>query len=326
MLPDRSKLYIQLTLSIVLFLSELVVGYVANSIALVADAFHLLNDIASLIIAIYALRLASKEDYDPKYSYGMHRAETLGALINAVLLIGLCFTIFFEAIPRFFQPVEIDNPYLLLIIGTISLCFNIIGVFLFGEPRSAKHKHGVGSLNMYGVYLHVVGDALSSFAVVASALVVLLWEFPARYYFDPILSILITLVLLWMALPLIRRTSAILMQSAPIGIPVPLIEAAILDIDGIVGIHELHIWQLSRLNSVASMHVVIPQLKFAEFPTIATEIKTLLHAHNVHSVTIQPELHHSVLPLGACLLKCDKACSQSKSCTTTIKSQPYPYT
>ncbi|KAI0217443.1 Zinc resistance conferring protein, partial [Massospora cicadina] len=103
-LSKSTKLYTQLTLSIILFLAELLVGYAVNSIALVADAFHMLNDVVSLIIAVYAVKLAQDTKYNPKYSYGLQRAEVLGALINAVLLLGLCLSIVAEAIPRFFQP------------------------------------------------------------------------------------------------------------------------------------------------------------------------------------------------------------------------------
>jgi len=118
-----------------MFLGEIVFGYITNSIALVTDAFHMLSDIIALSIAHYAITLTKKKSYSSKYTYGWQRAETLGALVNAVFLLSLCFTIFLTAIERLFSPVPITQPITVLIVGGIGLLVNLCGMLLF-------HEHG----------------------------------------------------------------------------------------------------------------------------------------------------------------------------------------
>lgn len=425
-LSKTTKLYIQLSLSVILFFTELIVGYWVGSIALVADAFHMLNDVVSLVIAVYAVKLAQDTRYNPKYSYGLQRAEVLGALINAVLLLGLCLTIVAEAIPRFFEPVEINNPQLILIVGSIGFLFNILGVFLFGHDHghnhghSHSHKHDVetghgyiednlrspalfqqtiidtarqvsesqvyeesessrllspshahgkskanydslvshspihsrelshdhnhshshdhshshghdhghshghghdGALNMHGVYLHVLGDALASLAVIFTALVIWLSESPYRFYFDPIVSIVITFLIIRFTLPLVKSASIILLQGVPSSVPLDEVRSEVLNIEGVVGIHELHVWQLSDTKAVGSVHVVIDSPHHDRFVHIATRIKKILHKYNVHSVTIQPELtsdEETISPDSpeqpACRLSCQADCITSQCC------------
>jgi len=424
-LSKTSKLYIQLISSITLFFTELIVGYWVGSIALIADAFHMLNDVVSLVIAVYAVKLAEDTKYNPKYSYGLQRAEVLGALINAVLLLGLCLTIVAEAVPRFFEPVEISNPKLILLVGTIGLMFNIFGVFLFGHnhshghdhshssedteagfghsliednvrspalfqqaiidtarqvsvsrtqsdseyarllapsqtqgydqtskqnyesfgpssPSSSghnrghnhshahgddhthehKHNHGhEGALNMQGVYLHVLGDALASLAVIFTALVIWKSDSPYRFYFDPIVSIVITLLIVRFTVPLIKSASIILLQGVPSSVPLDEVRAQVLKVDGVVGIHELHIWQLSDTKAVGSVHIVLNSPHHDRFVQVAVQIKKILHEYNVHSVTIQPELSTDLQiaspdspDQGSCLLSCQADCVTSQCC------------
>ncbi|OLY79320.1 Zinc/cadmium resistance protein [Smittium mucronatum] len=138
------RVSIMLFFSSALFFLELIVGYYANSIALIADSFHMLNDVLSLVIALYAIQLAKKDSVEPSNTYGWQRSEILGALMNAVLLIGLCLTIYIESIQRFFIIVEIEKPILVLLVGSVGLLFNIIGMYLFGEDHvghSHSHDH-----------------------------------------------------------------------------------------------------------------------------------------------------------------------------------------
>ncbi|KAI9292894.1 cation efflux protein [Neoconidiobolus thromboides FSU 785] len=419
-LSKTTKLYIQLTLSVILFFTELIVGYWVGSIALVADAFHMLNDVVSLVIAVYAVKLSENTKYDPNYTYGLQRAEVLGALINAVLLLGLCLTIVAEAIPRFFKPVEIENPELILVVGSIGLVFNISGMFLFGhhhshgecshshnhnESHAHEHSHSIedgtdytlnhqtnilspatfqqsiidtakqvshahqleinessyllqrnqsndyqsqknhnhdhthdhsnekeGQLNMQGVYLHVLGDALASIAVIISALIIWKCEFPERYLFDPLISIIITLLIVKFTLPLIKSASIILLQGVPSTVPIENVRLQVADIEGVVSIHDLHVWQLSDSKSIASIHVVIDSPHHKRFQSIATEIKRILHSYGVHSVTIQPEFENDssnsstssspkltvssgpTIRDSTCLLPCQAQCAPIQCC------------
>ena len=119
------------------FLVEIIVGYATNSMALVADSFHMLSDIMSLIIGFFALRYSKRSQRTERNTFGWQRAEVLGALVNAVFLIALCFSILVESLKRIVEPESITNPILVLIVGTIGLVVNVIGLILF-------HRHGHG--------------------------------------------------------------------------------------------------------------------------------------------------------------------------------------
>jgi zinc transporter 1 len=131
-LSRSTRISILLVIDLFFFLIELIVGYAVGSLALVADSFHMLNDVMSLIVALYAIKLSAKDSTsDSRYSYGWHRAEILAALVNGVFLLALCFSISLEALGRFFSTPEISNPKLIVIVGSLGLASNIIGLFLF---------------------------------------------------------------------------------------------------------------------------------------------------------------------------------------------------
>lgn len=137
-----TRISIMLGIDVAFFLVELISGFLVHSLALMADAFHMLNDIISLLVGLWAVNLAQKATTD-KYSYGWLRAEILGAFFNAVFLIALCVSILLEAITRFFDPPEISNPKLILIVGSLGLASNLVGfVVLGGHGHSHGHEHG----------------------------------------------------------------------------------------------------------------------------------------------------------------------------------------
>ncbi|KAJ7742987.1 cation efflux family-domain-containing protein [Mycena olivaceomarginata] len=134
-----SRIKILLAIDVVFFFVEIISGYAVGSLALVADSFHMLNDVMSLIVALYAIKLTNQSATDSRYSYGWHRAEILAALINGVFLVALCFSIGLEAMERFFSTPEISNPKLVIIVGSFGLASNLVGLFLFHEHG---HSHG----------------------------------------------------------------------------------------------------------------------------------------------------------------------------------------
>ncbi|KAK9762003.1 Zinc resistance conferring protein [Basidiobolus ranarum] len=379
-----TRLTILLLLTTTFFFAELIVGYAAGSIALVADSFHMLSDLLSLCVALYAIKLGEKS-HSAQYTYGWQRAEILGALINGVFLIALCFSIFVEAIQRFFEPREIENPVFVLIVGGLGLIVNLIGLGLFHEHGHAHghcHSHSDpnplhtpasiiqtadevrrirddiehqgqidedtslidsglfthvesdqkqegkqkerGHLNMHGVFLHVLGDALGSIAVIVSSLIIWKCEFPQRFLLDPIISLIITGLILTFSLPLVKSTCFILLHGVPNSIPMDILENQIQDIPGVISVHELHVWQLSDTKTIASVHVHVTDSNI--YMGIATRIKDLLHVYGVHSVTIQPEYFESAKIQDAesqslndhCLLRCSSACDQSACCPPAL--------
>ena len=133
-----------LTLTSSFFLVEIIVGYITGSVALIADSFHMLSDVISLIVGFFALRYSKKAGQTDRNTFGWQRAEVLGALINAVFLVALCFTILIEAMKRLVEVEAINNPWLVLIIGGLGLLVNVIGLFMF-HGHGHGHSHGGGS-------------------------------------------------------------------------------------------------------------------------------------------------------------------------------------
>ncbi|KAH9840431.1 Cation efflux family [Teratosphaeria destructans] len=523
-LSKSNRILILLVVNFIFFLIEIVTGYAVHSLALVADAFHMLNDVLSLLVGLWAVKVANSRTNSKTYTYGWQRAETLGALVNGVFLVALCVTIFLDAIQRFFEPQHVKNPKVVLIVGCLGLTFNVLGLFLFhehnhgpgghdhghgdeshaaeeghaghdhdhdahvadesgnvvdvlpqqrvggwpttqqkspeaesettaveadettvvpkkghkhnrsksrrysgiddiyvspnafrrsiieaGNPETipsdddengpnaiddhdethdhnapllggkqsgygtvdkrksidhskhvhAKpkekgkgHGHSHGDLNMRGIFLHVMGDALGNIGVIATALVIWFAKGEWRFYFDPAISLVITVIILCSAIPLCRAASRILLQAVPIGVDVEDIKEDIQSLPGVVSCHHLHVWQLNDSKMVASLHVQVA-FDFKEdtssrYMHLAQGIRKCLHAYGIHSSTIQPEFcldpdhnhqepadslsHHagSSSPSGsargpsnagsvrgdadACLLECGDNCAPGKGC------------
>lgn len=539
-LSKSSRIIILLVIDTAFFFLELITGYAVHSLALVADSFHMLNDVLSLCVGLWAVKMASRSsEQTPKmYTYGYQRAETLGALVNGVFLVALCVTIFLDAIQRFVEPQEVNQPMLVLIVGCLGLASNLVGLLLFhdhshgghshgghshgghshaghshdNEVRDAEeghahgahddhahsheaghahkaghshsHKHSAGSeavanmspqstrrtvtsesettavgessgspqrsrrrhsrsasrgldfegpksfrqsimqaanqledvvseeggeaaaadvdehndahahdttspllggqgqgygsiqksydhqahrhaqekpkgkgaghshgdLNMRGIFLHVMGDALGNIGVIATALIIWLTDYSWRFYFDPAISLVITIIILCSAIPLCQAASRILLQAVPHGIEVDDIRADIEDLPGVDSCHHLHVWQLSDEKLIASLHVRV-NFNFkgdgsAKYMDLAKAIRQCLHEYGIHSSTIQPEFcspfdlaqsrqgsldgsahDHDGSPRAgstqrtnsdagspSCLLDCDDNCEGSKSC------------
>ncbi|CAB3386095.1 Hypothetical predicted protein [Cloeon dipterum] len=321
----KCRLISMFWLTTFIFLVEIVVGYVTNSMALVADSFHMLSDVAALVIAFLSVKMSPKKW--SKNTFGWARAEVLGALVNAVFLVALCFSITVEACKRFIELEEIHDPQLILIVGVIGLVVNVIGLFLFHEHGSAHgHSHGGGGkkhthlsqlapiednihgskmqvsnrrhsshmhsssshMNMRGVFLHVLADALGSVIVIISAAVVWLTDWEYRFYMDPALSILLVILILNSVWPLLQESALILLQTVPTHIQVDAIQKSLLEkVDGVLAVHEFHVWQLAGDRIIASAHIKCHNL--SEYMKIAEKVKEFFHNEGIHSTTIQPE-------------------------------------
>lgn len=164
-------------------------------------------------------------------------------------------------------------------------------------PSHGGHGHSHGDLNMRGVFLHVIGDALGNIGVIATALIIWLTTFPGRFYFDPAISLVITAIILASAIPLCKAASRILLQAVPMGLSIDEIRADIEDLPQVVEAHHLHVWQLSDTKLVASLHVKVEcEVKgagSASYMKLAREIRGCLHGYGIHSSTIQPEFLRS---------------------------------
>ncbi|BEJ15897.1 hypothetical protein CspHIS471_0505020 [Cutaneotrichosporon sp. HIS471] len=480
-LSREARIIILLVIDTAFFFLELIVGYAVGSLALVADSFHMLNDVLSLIVALYTIKLATSPSSSAN-SYGWQRAEILGALINGVFLIALCASIGVEAVGRLISPPEITNPKLIVAVGTAGLISNIVGLFLFhdhghghghdhghdhgaitlpadddeplqpeampiqrrrsdsltfpyqhpaetraqiieaarfgasydgdvytGSPLPTHHRissnasrrrsrplaalkapqpgtnetmappprevvassstpstdntvvdepvspktipptkhaddadaaergnghdhdhdhkpakaptsgHAHGSMNMRGVFLHVMGDALGNVGVISAGLVIWLFEGSWTLLFDPAVSLLITCIIFSSAMPLVRSASKILMQGVPEHVSLDSVRESINSVDGVVSVHDLHVWQLSETTTVASVHVMIEPDK--DYMEVANNIRKELHAHGIHSVTIQPEFYNGSETRSdsgdegnTCLIRCPPELCAADTC------------
>ncbi|KAJ5218058.1 uncharacterized protein N7498_000157 [Penicillium cinerascens] len=523
-LSKTNRIIILLVIDTAFFLLELITGYAVHSLALVADSFHMLNDVISLCVGLWAVKVANQETNSKMYTYGWQRAETLGALVNGVFLVALCMSIFLEAVQRLVEPQEVQNPKLVCIVGCLGLLSNIVGLALFHDHSHGGHSHGhdhghahddhedieqgysdhphsdsvvadenvpenlVGAgrptslpqnglthsatepaspvsrkrlvpestrgsrrfststgrgitnvediyahpatmrqdiiaagrgtfdndpssdsdsrddevpteqsgllrhrdrasnytdehdgpfkvpnrqedihkghnhaqpksksqkgghghghdLNMRGVFLHVMGDALGNIGVIVSALIIWLTDYEWRFYVDPGISLVITLIILASAIPLCKAASRILLQAVPPGMSIDHIKEDIEGLPGILGSHHLHVWQLSDTKVVASIHIQVDTEIKGEgserYMNLARQVRLCLHAYGIHSSTIQPEFapdtdaedtSNQTQPSSsadpnppsraaslrsdpqACLLECDDHCARGGQC------------
>merc|ERR1719470_419363 len=345
-LSQKSSFISMMLLTSSFFLVEIIVGYVTNSMALVADSFHMLSDIAALVIAFLSVRMAPKSW--SKNTFGWARAEVLGALVNAVFLVALCFSITVESLKRFYEPETIHNPQMILWVGTMGLIVNLVGLCLFHEHGSSHghshglsrsthghghghghgHSHGGGGsasqMNMRGVFLHVTADALGSVIVIISAVIMWQTEWEYKYYVDPGLSIMLVVLILRSVWPLLIESALILLQTVPTHIQVDSLQQKLMSqVDGILAVHEFHIWQLAGDRIIASAHIRC--LNLAQYMQVAEKVKEFFHNEGIHSTTIQPEFVETAEPTGSisstedCMLSCPKGptapgCDASKCC------------
>ncbi|KAG6875321.1 hypothetical protein C0992_004323, partial [Termitomyces sp. T32_za158] len=156
-----------------------------------------------------------------------------------------------------------------------------------GHNHSNSHSHSHGSMNMRALVLHVIGDALGNVGVISTGLVIWLTQWSFKYYFDPIISLVITVIIFSSALPLVQSASFILLQGVPSTISLDDVRDSIMEVDGVLSVHELHVWQLSESKVIASVHVLTSRNH--DFMPIAVKIREALHHHGIHSSTIQPE-------------------------------------
>ncbi|ODN01347.1 Zinc/cadmium resistance protein [Orchesella cincta] len=366
------------------FLVELIVGYATNSMALVADSFHMLSDVVALLIAFISIKL-SKRKWS-KNTFGLARAEVLGALVNAVFLYALCFSIVLESIQRFVEPKKIEKPDLVLYVGGFGLLVNLIGLCMFhnhghihghshGKPKTQTDdtkkndsvniseqvrnniiatqtnsvklvewsvnkdpivlsprnilqsqnqetevhqgvtepapvnnaSHSASQMNIHGVFLHIVADALGSVVVIISASVIWLTDWEYNDYIDPLLSVILVLLISYSTWPLFVDSSMILLQTVPKHIDVNSLKEKVLqEFNRPISLHNLNVWQLTGSKFVATVHVICNSSMEDSNDTVE-KITRVFRNEGIESSTIQLEVasanHQAGADTGnACLL------------------------
>jgi cobalt-zinc-cadmium efflux system protein len=254
---------------------EAVGGFAAGSLALLADAGHMVTDVASLGLSLFGAWIAARPA-DAKATYGWYRVEILAALVNGAVLLGVTAWIVVEAVGRLQAPQPV-RPLIMVPVASAGLVANVAAVVLLHRSRGE-------SLNVRGAYLHVLSDVAGSVAAVAAGLVILAtgWT-PA----DPILSILISALLLFAALRLVVRSVDILLEAAPAHVPVKELEASIAAVPSVRGVHDLHVWTVSDGMVAMSAHATVPELD--RHQEALEEITRRVRRFGIQHVTVQLE-------------------------------------
>ncbi|KQY98812.1 cation transporter [Microbacterium sp. Root53] len=246
---SRRLLAVSLGITASVFVVQVAGAWISGSLALFADAAHMLADAGALLIALLASVVAARPA-DDRRTYGYQRAEVLGALLNGVVLIALCVWIAVEAVQRLLAP---EEP---VVAGGWMLAVALVGLAANAAAAWLLHRAQRRSINVRGAYLEVLGDMAGSVAVIAAALVVLLTGWTRA---DAIASLLIAAFIVPRAIGLLREVFSVLAESAPKGTKVAEIRAHLLRAPGVRDVHDVHVWQLTRGAPVFTAHVVVEQ-------------------------------------------------------------------
>ena len=273
---SRRRLSIVLVLTAVYMVAEAVGGWMTGSLALLADAGHMLTDVAALALALIAVWFGSRPATSSK-TFGYYRLEILAALINGVALILISLLIFYEAYQRWAEPPAVRSG-LMMLVATGGLIINLICARLL----HGDHKD---DLNVRGARLHIIGDALGSVgAIIAGGL---MWLY-GWYAADPLFSCLISLLIISSSWHLIRESTNILLEGTPAHINLAAVEDAILQTDGVEDVHDLHVWTITSGREALSAHVI--HVETISQVEILKELRTKLSDRfGVDHLTIQLE-------------------------------------
>jgi len=244
----ESRLRVILVLTSFFFIAEVLGGLWTNSLALLSDAGHMLSDMFALGLSLFAFWLSAKKP-SPTKTYGYYRFEVVAAFINGVLLILIALWIFGEAYSRFQNPSAVKS-IPMLFIATLGLMINLFGIHLL-------HKAGAESINIRGALFHLMSDAAGSVGAIFAAVVISLTGWTI---FDPLVSILIGLLIIYGAWRLLWDVVNILMQGVPPHIDLNSIKQAMLSVDGVTGLCDLHVWSLTSQVDSLSAHVIVENM------------------------------------------------------------------
>lgn len=269
-----------LLLTFIILAVELAGGVWSHSLALLSDAGHVTTDIFALGLAWYAVRQCERPA-DEARSYGYHRAGILAAMANGATLIVLVFVIGYEAALRFAHPEPVQGG-IVIVSALVGVGVNSYVAFGFREQGS--------NLNIRAAVLHAVGDLVASIGVIVAGIVIL---FTGWLFVDPLVSIFIAALIGWNAFKIVGETVNILLEGSPRGMNLLDIRAAITGVDGVTGLHDLHVWSISAENMALSAHVVIEDQSLADSEHVMRRVEsTLCERFSIGHTTVQVEFCH----------------------------------
>ena len=272
---SRKRLGWVLALTSGYMVAEFIGGLATNSLALLADAGHMLSDVAALALSLFAMWIAGRPP-NSKRTYGFYRTEILAALVNGATLVAISVFIFLEAARRFREPPEVQGA-LMMAIAAGGLVVNLVGLWILNAGRGE-------SLNVRGAWLHVATDALGSIGAITGGALI---TFAGWAWADPAVSVVIGLLVIYSSWGLLRETVAVLMESAPSNINVDDVRDAIRGVSGVTAVHDLHVWSITTGLVALSAHVCAGS---RPADGVMAEIRALLHKRfGIDHMTLQVE-------------------------------------
>jgi len=284
---NLKKLSIVIALNIAIVLGQIIFGVVANSLSLITDALHNLQDVISLIISLVAIIFMRKSP-SLHMTFGYLRSPVFAAFINTSFLIGAIFVIFISSINRLLNPEPVESIYV-IVVGFFAFVINGISAFVLKEHHHHEdnhHYHHNEDINIKSAYLHLVSDAGLSLAVVIGGIFIYLFNL---YWIDPVISILFSLYIFKESIPIIKKSFYILMEGAPKHIDIDKIVRDIKNLPAVKDIHDVHIWALSDKDIYFSAHIILEDISISGFDEILSNIEKILSKEGINHITIQPE-------------------------------------
>ena len=273
------SLGITIVLNVIITAAQIAGGLISGSLALISDAVHNLSDGVAVFLA-YLASVISQKERTAQSTFGYKRAEILAAFINALVLVAISFYLMIEAVKRFFQPQVVDFKWM-LILGFLGLIANSFSVLILN-----KDQHD--NLNIKAAYLHLMGDALTSLAVILGAFFIWIWDW---YWIDPAVTLLISFYLLFHTIRLLKESTGILMQFAPTSIHIHELESRLNAIEGIMRVYHIHVWRLTDQTIHFEAHVELTgDLRLSQTQPIGEQVNELLRKeYGINHITLQFE-------------------------------------
>lgn len=271
----KKPLQLALVITSLFFVVELAGGLISGSLALVSDAGHMFSDVLALLLSFGAITLATRLPSKER-TYGFLRAEIFAAFINSLLLMAVSGIILWEAYQRLLNPAPIQSE-LMGAVAVLGLIANIVVAFLL---------HGSHNLNVRSAFLHVIGDVVSSVAVIAAAIWI---AFTGQVIVDPLLSGFIAVLIIVSATSILRETIAILLQFTPRSVDFDAVIADMTMVKGVAGVHHVHIWSLSSEIHVLDAHIYSCEPDVAKIAEMKREIRERLEKYHIHHSTLEVE-------------------------------------
>ncbi len=273
-----SRLIITMLLNFVITVAQIVGGIISGSLALISDALHNFSDGIAVILSYTAIKLKQR-DSSHRHTFGLKRAEILAAVINSAVLIIIYFFLFYEAVSRFLEPHKIEA-VTMTIVAFIGLVANIIGTLLL--KRDAKN-----SINIRSSYVHLLGDSVSSVAVIFGGVAIAVWNV---MWIDPLLTVLIGIYIIKESYDILSDAIHVLMEGAPADLSLNEIKSEVEKFPEVDNIHHIHVWTVGDNDIHLEAHVNVSDMKISESDKLRNKIELLLESKfGIHHITLQFE-------------------------------------